>query len=46
LDLNLRKGETMEIVKAVYDLATVLVLIGIAMTPRAIITYFALREEK
>jgi hypothetical protein len=29
-----------------YDLATVLVFLGIAMTPRAILKYFALREEK
>jgi hypothetical protein len=36
----------MEIVKAVYDLATVLVFLGIAMIPRAMVTYFALREEQ
>jgi hypothetical protein len=36
----------MEIVKSIQDLGTVLVFIGIAMTPRAILTYFALRDEK
>jgi hypothetical protein len=36
----------MEIVKTVYDLAAVLVFLGIAMTPRAIVTYFALRGEQ
>ena len=45
LELNLRKGESMEIVKTVHDLAAVLVFSGIAMTPRAILTYFALRRE-
>jgi hypothetical protein len=36
----------MEIVKGIQDLGTVLVFTGIAMTPRAILTYFALRAEK
>jgi hypothetical protein len=36
----------MEIVDIAYDLGTVLVFLGIAMAPRAILTYFALREEK
>lgn len=35
----------MEIIKYVHDLAAVLVFLGIAMTPRAIVTYFALREK-
>jgi hypothetical protein len=43
---ELEKRRTMEIVKSVQDLGTVLVFIGIAMTPRAILTYFALRDEK
>jgi hypothetical protein len=47
LDLNtLRKGESMEIVKFVHDLAAVLVFLGVLMTPRAILTYFAPRGEK
>jgi hypothetical protein len=45
VELNLRKGESMEIVKAVPDLAAVLVFFGIAITPRAILTYFALRGK-
>jgi hypothetical protein len=36
----------MEIIKDVQDLAVVPVFLGIAMTPRAIVTYFALREEQ
>jgi hypothetical protein len=36
----------MEIVKHLHDLAAVLVFLGIAMTPRAIVTYLALREEQ
>jgi hypothetical protein len=44
--LNLRKGESMEIVKTVHDLAAVLVFLGVALTPRAVVTYFALRGEK
>jgi hypothetical protein len=43
---ELEKRKNMEIVDIAYDLATVLVFLGIAMTPRAILTYFALREEK
>jgi len=35
----------MEIVKPIHDLAVVLVFSGVAMTPRAIFTYFALREQ-
>jgi hypothetical protein len=46
LTLNLRKGESMEIVKYLHDLAAVLVFLGIAMTPRAIVSYFALRGEQ
>jgi len=34
----------MEIVKGIYDLASVLVFFGIAMTPRAIVTFLALRK--
>ena len=34
----------MEIVKGIYDLAAVLVFFGIAMAPRAIGTYLALRK--
>ena len=45
LTMNLRKGDTMEIVKTLYDLASVLVLFGIAMAPRAIGTYLALHKE-
>jgi hypothetical protein len=44
LKMNLRKGDTMEIVKGLYDLASVLVFFGIAMAPRAIGTYLALRK--
>jgi hypothetical protein len=36
----------MEIVKFVHDLAAVLVFLGVLMTPRAILTYFAPRGEK
>jgi hypothetical protein len=36
----------MEIVKSVHDLAAVLVFLGVLMTPRAILTYFALRGEE
>jgi hypothetical protein len=46
VDWNLRKGESMEIVKYLHDLAAVLVFLGIAMTPRAIVAYFALRGEQ
>jgi hypothetical protein len=46
LNLNLRKGVTMEIVKGIYDLASVLVFLGIAIAPRAIVTYIALRKGK
>jgi hypothetical protein len=45
LTINLRKGDTMEIVKTIYDLASVLVFFGIAMAPRAIGTYLALQKE-
>ena len=34
----------MEIVKSIYDLASVLVFFGIAMAPRATGTYLALRK--
>jgi hypothetical protein len=44
LNLNLRKRDTMEIVKGVHDLAFVLVLIAIVMAPRAIDTYLAGRK--
>ena len=44
LKINLRKGDTMEIVKGIYDLAAVLVFFGLAMAPRAIGTYLALRK--
>jgi len=46
LILNLRKGDSMEIVKCLHDLAAVLVCLGIALTPRAIVTYFALRGKQ
>jgi len=36
----------MEIVKCLHDLAAVLVCLGIALTPRAIVTYFALRGKQ
>ena len=36
----------MEIIEYVHDLAAVLVLAGVVTTPRAILTYFALRGEK
>jgi len=36
----------MEIVKGIYDLAIVLVFLGIAIAPSAIVTYITLREEK
>jgi hypothetical protein len=45
VETELEKRESMEIVKAVHDLAAVLVFLGVAMTPRAILTYFALRGE-
>jgi hypothetical protein len=35
----------MEIVKSIYDLASVRVFFGIAMAPQAIGTYLALRKE-
>jgi hypothetical protein len=35
----------MEIVKSINGLASVLVFFGIAMTPRAISSYLALRKE-
>jgi hypothetical protein len=44
LKMNLRKGDTMEIVTGIYDLAAVLVFFGIAVAPRAIGTYRALRR--
>jgi hypothetical protein len=36
----------MEIVKHLHDLAAVLVFLGIALTPRAIVTYFTLRGKQ
>jgi hypothetical protein len=45
VETELEKRESMEIVKTVHDLAAVLVFLGVAMTPRAILTYFALRGE-
>jgi hypothetical protein len=44
LKMNLRKGDKMEIVKGIYDLTSVLVFFAIAMAPRAIGTYLALRK--
>jgi hypothetical protein len=35
----------MEIVKSINDLASVLVFVGIAMAPRALVTYLALHKE-
>jgi hypothetical protein len=46
VELNLRKGECMEIVKAVPDLPSILVFFGIAITPGAILTSFALRGNE
>ncbi len=46
VDVELEKRRNMEIVKYLHDLAVVLVFLGIAMTPRAIVTYFALRGEQ
>jgi hypothetical protein len=46
LIMNLRKGDSMEIVKYLHDLAAVLVFWGIALSPRAIVTYFALRGKQ
>ena len=43
-NLNLRKRDTMEIIKGVHDLAFVLVLIATVMAPRAIGTYLAVRK--
>ncbi len=36
----------MEIFNTVRDLAAVLVFLGVAMTPRAILTYFTLRGKE
>jgi len=44
LKVNLRKGDTMEIVKGICDLASVLVFFGITMAPRAIGIFLALRK--
>ena len=44
LTRNLGKRETMDIVKAVHDLALVTVLYAIVMAPRAIDTYLARRK--
>jgi hypothetical protein len=44
LNLNLGKGDTMDIIKAVHDLGIVLVLTTIVMAPRAVGTYLALRK--
>jgi hypothetical protein len=41
---KLEKRNPMEIAKSIYDLASVLVFFGIAMAPRAIGTYLALRK--
>jgi hypothetical protein len=46
VDTELEKRSSMEIVKYLYDLAAVLVFLGIALTPRAIVTYFALRGKQ
>ena len=46
LILDLRKGDGVEIVKYLNDPAAVLVFLGIALTFRAIVTYFALRGEQ
>ena len=43
---QLEKRESMEIFNSVRDLAAVLVFLGIALTFRAIVTYFALRGEQ
>jgi hypothetical protein len=45
LKMNLRKEDSMEIVKSIYDLAAVLVFLGIAMAPRALVTYLTLHKE-
>ena len=46
LSLKRQKRQNMEIVNTIYDLGIVLAFLGIAMTPGAIGTYFALREEE
>jgi hypothetical protein len=47
VDIKLEKRRKyMEIVKCLHDLAAVLVFLGIAMTPRAIVSYFSLRGER
>jgi hypothetical protein len=43
---ELEKRESMEIVNTVRDLAAVLVFLGVAMTPRAILAYFILRGKE
>jgi hypothetical protein len=40
------KGETMEIVKGIYDLIIVLGFAGLVIIPRAVLTFIALREEE
>jgi hypothetical protein len=40
-----KRRHTMEIVKSIYDLAAVLVFLGVAMAPRALITYLTLHQE-
>jgi hypothetical protein len=44
LNLSIRKRDTMEIIKGVHDLAFVVVLIAIAMAPRAIDAYLTVRN--
>jgi hypothetical protein len=46
LNLSIRKRDTMEIIKGVHDLAFVVVLIAIAMAPRAIDAYLTVRNGK
>lgn len=43
--MKLEKKDTMELVKNICDLASVLVISGIAIAPRAIGTYWKLRKE-
>ena len=44
LKVRHNQGHTMEIIEAAHDLVFVLLLIAIAMAPRALATYLALRK--
>jgi hypothetical protein len=45
VNIELENGVSMEIVKNLHDVVAVLVFLGVAMSPRAIVTYFASRAE-